>query len=258
MEGKMNGMNDMNYVNFLEEEEYMSMNTAFDMYLREDVNSWVIGVPHDPQRWSNKNVQAVIKLRTFTLDKTNNKRFWMLNGSQLITMKRDSLLYDYGLFGMVLCEILTILEKKYIEFRIEAKRDRYFTDSKMYVWQFMLDLLVDGNHEDVIAWNCDIDGGLEFRIRSPEKLASMWGARKKHHNMDYKKISREIRYHSDKKRAVICRPTSRLLFYKFINLKEIFIKYSRKSDRFRNWCKLFRNKVAQMSNKTKKQTLINF
>jgi len=79
------------------------------------------------------------------------------------------------------------------------------------LWQFLLELLCDGGHndhhgqsrfwsgsisdEEVVVWN---GGHGEFRIVSPERLARLWGIRKNRPNMTYDKLTRALRYYYDR------------------------------------------------------------
>lgn len=63
------------------------------------------------------------------------------------------------------------------------------------LWQFLLELLMDGNNSHLISWTSN-DG--EFKLHNSEEVARMWGLRKNKTNMNYDKLSRALRYYYDK------------------------------------------------------------
>lgn len=64
------------------------------------------------------------------------------------------------------------------------------------MWQFLLELLSDGNNNsNIIAWE---GSGGEFKLIDPDEVARRWGERKSKPNMNYDKLSRALRYYYDK------------------------------------------------------------
>ena len=72
--------------------------------------------------------------------------------------------------------------------------NRSGNNGQIQLWQFLLELLTDKEHREVIQWNDD-DG--EFKLKNPEVVAQLWGARKNKPNMNYEKLSRALRYYYD-------------------------------------------------------------
>lgn len=70
-------------------------------------------------------------------------------------------------------------------------------DSSVTLWQFLLQLLLDPGHKQLICWTSE-DG--EFKLLQAEQVARMWGARKNKPSMNYDKLSRALRYYYDKVR----------------------------------------------------------
>lgn len=68
-------------------------------------------------------------------------------------------------------------------------------DNSVTLWQFLLQLLLDSNNEQLICWTND-EG--EFKLLQAEEVARLWGARKNKPNMNYDKLSRALRYYYDK------------------------------------------------------------
>lgn len=67
-------------------------------------------------------------------------------------------------------------------------------NGQIQLWQFLLELLTDKEHRDVIQWLGD-DG--EFKLLNPEMVAQLWGERKNKPTMNYEKLSRALRYYYD-------------------------------------------------------------
>lgn len=67
---------------------------------------------------------------------------------------------------------------------------------QIQLWQFLLELLQDEKHANIIAWAGN-DG--EFKLLDPEAVSTLWGMRKRKPSMNYDKLSRAIRYYYDKK-----------------------------------------------------------
>lgn len=68
---------------------------------------------------------------------------------------------------------------------------------QIQLWQFLLELLQDEQHSNIICWTSGSDG--EFKLVDPEAVSSLWGVRKRKPSMNYDKLSRAIRYYYDKK-----------------------------------------------------------
>ncbi|ESN94178.1 hypothetical protein HELRODRAFT_147374, partial [Helobdella robusta] len=81
----------------------------------------------------------------------------------------------------------------------------------VHLWQFLLKLLLDERHRDVIAWT---GRGLEFKLLDPDEVARMWGACKNRKKMNYEKLSRGLRYYYEKK--VMKKTRGRRYIYRFV------------------------------------------
>ncbi|KAK3103552.1 hypothetical protein FSP39_020113 [Pinctada imbricata] len=89
-------------------------------------------------------------------------------------------------------------------------------DSNITLWQFLLELLVNQQHADIIQWT-NTEG--EFKLINAEEVARLWGLRKNKTNMNYDKLSRALRYYYDKN--IIKKVMGQKFVYKFVSFPEI-------------------------------------
>ena len=68
--------------------------------------------------------------------------------------------------------------------------NRSGNNGQVQLWQFLLELLTDKEHRNVIHWIGDVG---EFKLENPEMVAQLWGTRKNKPNMNYEKLSRALR-----------------------------------------------------------------
>lgn len=95
--------------------------------------------------------------------------------------------------------------------------NRSGNNGQVQLWQFLLELLTDKEHREVIHWLGD-EG--EFKLNNPEIVAQLWGARKNKPNMNYEKLSRALRYYYDG--DMICKVHGKRFVYKFVcDLKQL-------------------------------------
>lgn len=95
--------------------------------------------------------------------------------------------------------------------------NRTGNNGQVQLWQFLLELLTDKEHCEVIHW---VGEEGEFKLESPEIVAQLWGSRKNKPNMNYEKLSRALRYYYDG--DMICKVHGKRFAYKFVcNLKEL-------------------------------------
>lgn len=84
-------------------------------------------------------------------------------------------------------------------------------DLNMTLWQFLLELLLNGKHENVIQWTNNLG---EFKLINAEEVARLWGLQKNKPNMNYDKLSRALRYYYDKN--IIRKVSGQKFVYKFV------------------------------------------
>jgi len=89
--------------------------------------------------------------------------------------------------------------------------NRSGNNGQIQLWQYLLELLTDKDHRDVIHWIGD-EG--EFKLENPETVAQLWGTRKNKPNMNYEKLSRALRYYYDG--DMISKVHGKRFVYKFV------------------------------------------
>ncbi|XP_051531737.1 ETS domain-containing protein Elk-4-like isoform X3 [Myxocyprinus asiaticus] len=89
-------------------------------------------------------------------------------------------------------------------------------DSSVTLWQFLLELLLDSNNDQLICWTSE-DG--EFKLLQAEEVARLWGARKNKPSMNYDKLSRALRYYYDKN--IIKKVNGQKFVYRFVSYPDI-------------------------------------
>ncbi|KAM6927561.1 ETS domain-containing protein Elk-4 [Xenentodon cancila] len=89
-------------------------------------------------------------------------------------------------------------------------------DNSVTLWQFLLQLLLDSNNEQLICWT-NQEG--EFKLLQAEEVARLWGARKNKPNMNYDKLSRALRYYYDKN--IIKKVNGQKFVYRFVSYPDI-------------------------------------
>ncbi|KAM3725395.1 Uncharacterized protein ACO02O_02277 [Dirofilaria immitis] len=88
-------------------------------------------------------------------------------------------------------------------------------DSNITLWQFLLELLLKGEHTDLIQWT-NQQG--EFKLLDAEAVARLWGQRKSKPHMNYDKLSRALRYYYDKN--IIKKVIGQKFVYRFVTFPE--------------------------------------
>lgn len=88
-------------------------------------------------------------------------------------------------------------------------------DSNITLWQFLLDLLLKGEHPHLIQWTSQ-EG--EFKLLDAEAVARLWGQRKSKPHMNYDKLSRALRYYYDKN--IIKKVIGQKFVYRFVSFPE--------------------------------------
>ena len=90
-------------------------------------------------------------------------------------------------------------------------------NGQLELWKFLLDLLTDKDHRDIIYWIGD-DG--EFKMEKPEIVSKLWGAKKNNASMNYEKMSRALRFYNGG--DIINKVKGKNFMYKFVcDLKEV-------------------------------------
>ncbi|CAK7301798.1 ETS translocation variant 2 [Vulpes lagopus] len=78
------------------------------------------------------------------------------------------------------------------------------------LWQFLLELLRDGQRSNCIRWT---GNSREFQLCDPREVARLWGERKRKPGMNYEKLSRGLRYYY--RRDIVRKSGGRKYTYRF-------------------------------------------
>ncbi|XP_027473698.1 ETS translocation variant 2 isoform X1 [Zalophus californianus] len=78
------------------------------------------------------------------------------------------------------------------------------------LWQFLLELLRDGERSNCIRWT---GNSREFQLCDPREVARLWGERKRKPGMNYEKLSRGLRYYY--RRDIVRKSGGRKYTYRF-------------------------------------------
>ena len=85
------------------------------------------------------------------------------------------------------------------------------SDCNIHLWEFLLELLLKGEHRDKICWT---GTDYEFILKTPDQVAKLWGVRKTKPKMNYEKLARGLRYYYSKK--ILAKSSGRRYVYKFL------------------------------------------
>nr|CAD7398586.1 unnamed protein product [Timema poppensis] len=111
--------------------------------------------------------------------------------------------------------------------------NRTGNNGQIQLWQFLLELLTDKDHTEIIHW---VGGHGEFKLNNPEMVAVLWGERKNKPTMNYEKLSRALRYYYDG--HMISKVHGKRFVYKFVcDLKQLMGYSAAELSRLVNECK---------------------
>lgn len=83
-----------------------------------------------------------------------------------------------------------------VSFFVSTEQLRKPHKTAVHLWEFLLDLLLDGKSDNVICWINREKG--EFKLKNQEEVARRWGNLKHRPGMNYDKLSRALRYYYQK------------------------------------------------------------
>ncbi|NWI14108.1 ETV4 protein, partial [Crypturellus soui] len=87
----------------------------------------------------------------------------------------------------------------------------YHRRGSLQLWQFLVALLDDPTNSHFIAWT---GRGMEFKLIEPEEVARLWGIQKNRPAMNYDKLSRSLRYYTEK--GIMQKVAGERYVYKFV------------------------------------------
>ncbi|XP_059082587.1 ETS translocation variant 4-like isoform X2 [Tigriopus californicus] len=95
---------------------------------------------------------------------------------------------------------------------IQPNTPYYHRRGSLQLWQFLLTLLNDPEHnQTIIVWT---GRGYEFKLIEPEEVARRWGIQKNRPAMNYDKLSRSLRYYYEK--GIMQKVAGERYVYKFV------------------------------------------
>ena len=84
-------------------------------------------------------------------------------------------------------------------------------NGQIELWQFLFELLGDKRHVKIIHW---IGNNGEFKLKSPQEVAQLWGERKNKPNMNWNSLSRALKYYYDGE--ILNKVQGKKFTYKFV------------------------------------------
>ncbi|XP_065348011.1 DNA-binding protein Ets97D-like [Cloeon dipterum] len=214
-----------------------------------------MNIPSDPEQWSVEHVQIWLQwaVRHFNLMKIQLSN-WSITGKELFSMKREQFkekvpidpndTFWTHLELLRRCKFVAVLDPsnqsasnkistrltkpKYKSQRVIMSKSveafgsvRSGNNGQIQLWQFLLELLTEKQHTDVIQW-VGMEG--EFKLNDPEVVAKLWGVRKNKPTMNYEKLSRALRYYYDGE--MIAKVHGKRFVYKFVCDLKALLGYS--------------------------------
>lgn len=167
------------------------------------------GFSADPREWHSTAVCQWLSWasKALGMPKLNTRFFSQITGAELCTFTREMFAEAVGSdvsdafwkHFELLCSTHQALIPASSENKVSTMRQRSNlfareTPGSIQLWQFLLDLLVAGEEQESIQWFGEPG---EFRLLNPERVAVLWGQRKKKVSMNYEKMSRALRYYYD-------------------------------------------------------------
>lgn len=190
------------------------------------------GIPSDLKDWNTEDVEYWISWAVKTFDLKNvNLEDWKITGEQVscITIDEYKSLVpcDPNGFFWTHLQVLQKCGQVAVSLDQEKQKDESSMSKVLYnnricyptnisLWKFLLELLTDKAHVNIIQWTND-DG--EFHMLRPDVIAQLWGEKKQKSNMTYEKLSRSLRYYYEG--DMISKVPGKRFVYKFhCNVKE--------------------------------------
>nr|CAD7427482.1 unnamed protein product [Timema monikensis] len=208
-------------------------------------------IPADPHQWTMAHVRHWLQwaVRQFNLVGVRLTD-WSMTGAELCQL-------SLGEFQMIVphdpgdvfwthlellrkCHFVAVVQKQDVKqepAEIEESPtpcgNRTGNNGQIQLWQFLLELLTDKDHTEIIHW---VGGHGEFKLNNPEMVAVLWGERKNKPTMNYEKLSRALRYYYDG--HMISKVHGKRFVYKFVcDLKQLMGYSAAELSRLVNECK---------------------
>lgn len=152
-------------------------------------------ISRHPRLWSRGDVEKVlawivdrVSFRKSKNQKIDSSVLCIYSGEQLLTMTLEHLQNNAmnKSFGSFVYKSLRMLTQR------AERNGKNNTKKRLLLWQFIIDLLFDGNHQDVISWT---NVKWEFEIKKPKVFVGMWRQLTNKAKSTYTNISRTLRYY---------------------------------------------------------------
>lgn len=216
----------------------MDWTTAIDM-IKRNFQTSKLHIPHNPNRWLPKHVSKCLGwiVKNFNIVNDDYEPLASLSGSQLLYVRTLNINATTTTSSSILL-LWSLLEMQINKYENRCKLLRKHLDEmRCTIWQFLIDVLLDKNYTDAIAWHGDHDDYWKFEIYDHDEIARLWGIRKK--------LPASM---SNLKRALLlCRTKCRILeripkknIYRFtIPVPDLLLNI-REKERTRQWNKYFK------------------
>lgn len=207
----------MSDLNNLSPTQYHVLYSAMDNVLGK-FNNYRLWIPLNPSKWSCQHVRICV------LWMIDNFSFANLDPSVLYTYTGKELLNTgpLAVMNIVNDESFTIILWKLLEMQQIRHIHRPMLKDiepihRVILWVFILELLVDGEHDDVISWTNK--STYEFEIKDTKRFARLWGDMKNNPTTEFRNTMRSVRnyYEKNKMRHI------RNLVYQFVNMRSLLM-----------------------------------
>lgn len=186
-------------------------------------------IPSNPHEWSVDDVKHWLRWAIKTFDLKNiNLDSWNVNGEYICRMTSNHFVekvpednnnnfWTHILVLQTCGQVMVRADQvvKTVDSKVVPKKKSCC--STVNLWKFLLELLTDKTHKDIIRW---VDDNGEFQMVKPDTVARLWGEKKQKNNMTYDKLARALRYYSEG--DLISKVLGKRFVYKFhFDIKEI-------------------------------------
>lgn len=207
-------------------------------------------IPRNPKHWSTNHVKKCLLwiLKCFRFNNIDISMLSLFNGKDIINVGRDEIAKTVNneSFSVILLKIVEVQIFK------NTCRPRCIT-----LWQFILDILIEGDHNDIISWTKEQEW--EFRINKICIFADMWGKCTGNPRMDPDKLSRSIRYYYPPRTQIMIhiekQPGVNTTYtYRFIDVKSLLHTPIRGAS-YSTWNKVLIEKLSRRNWQVKSNVL---
>lgn len=169
----------------------------------------VLSISRNPLQWTRCDVEKYLNWLVVHINCSKNDIgvLCIYTGEQLVHMRFDQMCnnaeQNANNFGHKLWHTLEILlfklqrstRPQLMNTTTTTESSHTFATSyrRIPIWQYLMQLLVDGNYRNVITWTSPT--GWRFRIKDTDELARLWGEVIGRSDIDYQAVISNIRYY---------------------------------------------------------------